>query len=113
MAAAQMTVTDTWHGDDKRDHVVVSAALGVGAALIITPERQSQTLANLGCGLTCQRFSGCMVPGIGKEIHDARPGAPGAWSWKDIAANGLGCGLGLGAYGLIVTPGALWYRTTF
>lgn len=75
-------VTDTWDGKDKRDHLVISAAIGAGTRAFIT----AQPVAAGGL---------CLLPGLAKELYDARKGAPGAFSEKDMLANLVGCGLGV------------------
>lgn len=75
-------VTDTWNGGDKRDHLLGSALLGAGARAFLT----AQPVAAGGL---------CMIPGVLKEAYDARRGAAGAWSWKDLGADLAGCALGV------------------
>lgn len=85
-----ITVSDTWKGKDKRDHLIGSLILGAGARSFITAQP-----------VTAGAF--CMVPGVIKEAYDARRGAPGAWSWKDIAADAIGCGIGVAGADLFLT----------
>lgn len=99
-----MVVTDTWNGKDKRDHFVGSLGLGVLArGFVSTDPFTAGTL--------------CMIPGVAKEIYDARKGAPGAWSWKDLVADGLGCGVGIFATDLVLTKDGnkytLWLNKKF
>lgn len=75
-------VTDTWNGKDKRDHLVISAVIGAGTRAFIT----AQPVAAGGL---------CLLPGLAKELYDARKGAAGAFSEKDMAANLVGCALGV------------------
>lgn len=80
---------DTWTGPDKIKHAAVSAALGAGASLIVESEAQAVGLA--------------LLPGLAKELHDARPGGTG-FSAKDMAANAIGAYLGVKLGGLIIRP---------
>jgi uncharacterized protein YfiM (DUF2279 family) len=78
----EMVVTDTWDGKDKRDHLVGSLVLGSLARGFVTTDKW------LAGGI-------CMVPGLAKELYDARKGAAGAFSEKDMVANAVGCGIGV------------------
>lgn len=100
----EMVVTDTWKGKDKRDHFVVSTLLGIGARGFITP----QPIPAWGL---------CMLPGLGKELYDARKNAAGAFSEKDLVANGLGCALGVAGTDMALTKEGdrytLWLNVKF
>lgn len=97
-------VTDTWDGKDKRDHFFISAVLGAGARAFIT----AQPVAAGGL---------CMVPGLVKELYDARKGAAGAFSEKDMVANLAGCALGVIGSDLALTRDGnrttLWLNLKF
>lgn len=93
-------VTDTWDGKDKQDHFVGSVLLGVGARTFLTA--QPVTAGGL-----------CMVPSLIKEAYDARKGHAGAWSWKDIAANGLGCVFGVAGTDAYLTKDGNRYTLGF
>jgi uncharacterized protein YfiM (DUF2279 family) len=88
---------DSWRSIDKRQHLGVSAVLGLASARAITDDTAHRGLRAMGCGVTCQRWLACMTPGTAKEAYDAirRDGGGLGWSWKDEAANALGCALGL------------------
>jgi len=71
---------DSWTTPDKPQHVAVSAGIGV-----------------LTSGLTAspyKAFGLCMVPGIAKELTDKYSGM-GQGSFKDLAADALGCAAGV------------------
>lgn len=85
----QVQAQDSWTGPDKAKHAAVSAALGAGASLIVDNDAQAVALA--------------LVPGLAKELHDARPGGTG-FSVKDMAANAVGAYVGVKLGGLIIRP---------
>ncbi|HPI73764.1 MAG TPA: hypothetical protein PK843_15820 [bacterium] len=79
---------DLWLAKDKADHLICSAFLvGLGYYMaheeMNRPHRQACTV---GLGFS---FS----LGIAKEVYDRR-GRKGTASWRDLAADALGCGLG-------------------
>lgn len=81
---------DKW----KCDHFIGSGFLGVAAGRgIDETNRWRWADETLNCGVTCQRWSACLAPGIAKELHDQYRWGTG--SWKDMTANVLGCALGL------------------
>ena len=81
---------DKW----KCDHFIGSGVLGVAAGRSIDEaNRWRWADQTLNCGVTCQRWSACLAPGIAKELHDQYRWKSG--SWKDMTANVLGCALGL------------------
>ena len=86
---------DNWGG--ARGHVALSAGIG-GLTYALAPE--SRWWAQLAL---------CELPGLAREVTQrSEPG--NRFSMKDVAANTLGCGLGLaGAHGLRValTPGSV------
>lgn len=81
---------DKW----KCDHFIASGVLGVAAGRAIDEGNKWRWAEReLGCGVTCQRWAACLAPGVAKEAHDQYRWRTG--SWKDMAANTLGCALGL------------------
>lgn len=85
---------DPWSTKDKRDHLTISAIIGAGIEAYKPDAHWSA------------KWGVCMVPGVLKEVYDVRkPG--GTASWRDLVANGVGCGIGGLSYkGIraIVTP---------
>lgn len=89
-APHQSRCLDKW----KCDHFIGSAAGGVLFGRTIDEEHKWRWAEReLGCGVNCQRWSACLAPGAAKELHDQHRWRSG--SWRDMAANVLGCGLGL------------------
>lgn len=81
---------DKW----KCDHFIASGFLGVAAGRgIDETNRWRWADQTLNCGVTCQRWSACLAPGIAKELSDQHRWGTG--SWRDMTANALGCALGL------------------
>jgi len=74
---------DPWNTKDKRDHFSTHAIFGT--AIELTFKDWS----------TAAKYGGCMVPGVLKEIYDVKKGPGGTASWRDLVANGLGCGIGI------------------
>jgi len=79
---------DLWLAKDKADHLICSAFLtGLGYYISRQEMNRSHAAAlNLGLGFS---FS----LGIAKEVYD-RTGQHGRLSWKDLAADLLGCAAG-------------------
>ena len=76
---AKAESADPWTGPDKVKHVGVSAGFGVVASGFSDDKRKA--------------WGACMVVGLGKEVAD-RMGL-GQASAKDLAADALGCALGV------------------
>lgn len=94
----------------RKAHIQLSAALGLGASLLVNEERSLK----LGpCGVTCQRFALALTPGLLKEIRDYQKGQAGyqhgLFSRKDLQADALGAAMGVLSYslveGLLIKPG--------
>lgn len=78
---------DEWTGRDKAQHAQVSALAGAISGALIEDRWAA--------------FGVAMVPGLVKEIHDARPGGSG-FSWRDLTADAVGAGIGVQAGHCIV-----------
>lgn len=87
--AAENTCRDKY----KCDHAIGSAFLGVAVGRGIDANNRWRWAEAQGCGVNCQRWAACLAPGVAKELHDQHRW--GTASWKDMAANTLGCALGL------------------
>lgn len=87
--AASAQTVDTWTSADKGKHLVVSGAIGA-AATVATDSKA------WGTGL-------CVAVGAAKELADSRSTAHTA-SWKDLAADAIGCAIGAQIGGLYITP---------
>ncbi len=83
---------ESWTGGDKTKHFAVSAALGAGS-YALTEETEHPFLYAVGLA---------MVPGVAKEVYDARSGGTG-FSHKDLAADLLGAVVGASIGNAIVS----------
>lgn len=77
----------------KCDHLIASGFIGVAVGRAIDANNLWRWADGQGCGVTCQRWAACLAPGVAKELSDQHRWGTG--SWKDMAANALGCALGL------------------
>jgi putative lipoprotein len=79
---------DLWLAKDKADHLICSAFLtGLGYyASRQEMNRSHDSARSLGLGFS-------FTLGIAKEVYD-RSGKKGHLSWKDLAADLLGCAVG-------------------
>ena len=84
-----LRIADKWFAKDKAEHLVVSAFLtGVSHSVLrdfYRNREESSIYFSAGLALSL---------GLGKEFHDRRT-AQGKFSYKDLAADILGIGLGL------------------
>jgi hypothetical protein len=78
--------------NDKHAHVAYSALAGL-AATALAPSATPAT-----------RFALALVPGVLKELNDARNPGPGRTGWcnRDMLANALGAAAGVYVGGLVV-----------
>ena len=70
---------DSWTGQDKVDHAVVSAMIGGVAGASMDNKYAA--------------FGVAMLPGIAKELYDMT--GRGTPSWKDLAADAAGAAIGV------------------
>jgi len=70
---------DSWTGQDKVDHAVVSAMFG--------------GIAGASMDNKYAAFGVAMLPGIAKELYDMT--GRGTPSWKDLAADAAGAAIGV------------------
>lgn len=99
--AAPPPFVDNWGG--WRAHLGISAAMGA-AGILVFPDQPAAV------------FAACLTPGLVRELRQRRQPGNG-FSWRDMAANAVGCGLGEiagGAVSAAVDPDgrtwALWQR---
>ncbi len=82
---------DSWFGEDKAGHFLISAAIaGTATAIGRNEGKRSEELLYFSLGLT-------LSLGAGKEAFDMRYGQTG-WSWKDLAWDLLGA---ISGYGIV------------
>ncbi len=79
---------DLWLAKDKADHLICSAFL-VGLGYYMAHEEMNRSHPQACTAALGFSFS----LGIAKEVYDRR-GRKGVASWRDLAADALGCGLG-------------------
>ncbi len=76
---------DSWSGEDKKKHIAVSSLIGVSAYVCFEKNTNwSEDRARLAAFLTT------LGVGVVKELIDEE------FSWKDMGANAVGAGIGIG-----------------
>ena len=84
-----LRIVDKWFAEDKAEHLVVSAFLtGVSCSIFRDFYRNREESS------ICFSVAMTLSLGLGKEFHDRRT-PQGKFSYKDLAADVLGIGLGL------------------
>jgi len=83
---------------DKVAHASVSVALGSSARMLVADPVKAWGLA--------------MVPGLAKEVFDARKGGSG-FSWGDLAADAVGAYIGVQLAGLSISRNRVSYTRSF
>ena len=99
--AAAASAADHWNGSDKPKHIAASAL-----SALVVESLFAETLT------PAERFGLAMVPGIVKELADARRGGSG-FSGKDIGADLIGVGLGMAFHGLVIRPNYVGIQLKF
>lgn len=98
IATAPSRAADRWNGQDKAEHVAVSAVIGTASGAYFEKRWTA--------------FGVAMIPGLLKEVADSRA-AHNHFSGKDIAADAVGAALGVQLGHWIVTSRGLAFQSTF
>lgn len=80
---------DAWWAHDKVKHLVVSTLWTLSTQYVLVAKAEWSD----GDALPASVGSAAAV-GLAKEVYDRRVGATGHFSWKDLAADAAGIGLG-------------------
>lgn len=95
----QAQAADEWLAKDKYQHFAGSVGLGVVAGTLIEDRRVA--------------FAAAMVPGVLKELYDAKHPDKHTASWKDLAWDAAGAYVGVQFGHLVVRKNFIGYQTEF
>jgi len=99
IVATEPAKADEWTGADKGLHVMGSAGIGTVAGLVIKDKWAA--------------FAVSMVPGVLKEVYDAKHPDKHTASFKDLAADAVGAAVGVYMGNCVIRDRSVTCRVEF